>query len=1079
MKKIFTTIVILLLFVSSKSIAQTLMPMPAFSSVYSGSARGYWLIAPCNFKITGLRVPSDAGTGLQYIHVMKCHDPFPVATTGSTNFTTLLYISGAANNVIQNVNISINQGDTIGIMGTAGTGNSYTASGIHTSTINGLGVTLTRLGYQGDINTGPAPNYWGTAITAGGSISRVEMYYTTNAPCPNNASVSQFIAPTSFCAGYQDIKVKIKNTGNNIIDSVTVKWQVNGITQTPISWTSPLDTLGGTNYRNDTIITIGNILFPSGITKTIKVWTEYPNAAADTVNNDDTVFVSLKPALNGTFTIGGTTPDYATLSDAVTDLNANGVCGPVVFNIRNGTYNGQYQIGNIAGASAVNTIQFKSETQNQNNVILSFNSTTANNYILKLNNATYVTFRHLSLTALNTTYANIVEFAANASYNTIDSCKLTSATATASSTGMVCIYANDLIGGNNTIKNNTLLNGSYGVYWYGTSSSVLTNGNVFENNSITDAYYYSMHFYYNNNLKVRKNTINSNTTYASHVGIRTYYSDGAQEIIGNYINIPSLYGMYLYYNDAIDTARSTIANNVIIVGGTGAAMGIRSYYSSYQNFYNNSININSTSTTGYAGYFYYSSASYIYNTIRNNVFSNKGSGRSLYVYNAATTTNNTFDYNNLYANSSVLVQEASPVSVSHSTLASWQNSSNQDRNSVNYFPSFTGINNLMPNAADSLSWAFNGLGVQITNNNTDFNGNIRSTTLIEGAPDLGAYEFTPSATPSMATAIPATPLAGTTQSFVYGVDTVAKIIWDASATAPASIEARLYQGVYPAGINTVIHSSMNAYWEFITPSGSYNYTLKMMYRNTWIGSNYSESSIVGAQKTSGNPWVSFSSPASTIDTTANVLSIAGLNTFSIFTGTDNSNPLPVKLISFQAKLFNHDVILSWSTASEINSSHFIVEASVDGITFIPVGEILAKGNSSSTQHYSFTHTDAFKNMNYNEIIYYRLNCMDKNNLSKNSGIIQVQINHELKEKINILPNPFSHELSISMITDTETKANITLMNIEGKIIFQQQSKLLKGTNLFTINNPGELVQGIYFVQIEYNGMISVQKIVKY
>src|SRR4051812_20722426 len=48
--------------------AQTLLPIPAHSSIYSGLVRGYWFTAPTNFTITGLKVCMEAGTGLQYIH---------------------------------------------------------------------------------------------------------------------------------------------------------------------------------------------------------------------------------------------------------------------------------------------------------------------------------------------------------------------------------------------------------------------------------------------------------------------------------------------------------------------------------------------------------------------------------------------------------------------------------------------------------------------------------------------------------------------------------------------------------------------------------------------------------------------------------------------------------------------------------------------------------------------------------------------------------------------------------------------------------------------------------------------------
>ena len=43
--------------------------------------------------------------------------------------------------------------------------------------------------------------------------------------------------------------------------------------------------------------------------------------------------------LNGNYTIGGTTPDYNTINDAVTSLDSQGGSGPGVFNIRTAVYN--------------------------------------------------------------------------------------------------------------------------------------------------------------------------------------------------------------------------------------------------------------------------------------------------------------------------------------------------------------------------------------------------------------------------------------------------------------------------------------------------------------------------------------------------------------------------------------------------------------------------------------------------------------------------------------------------------------------------------------------------------------------
>lgn len=205
--------------------AQTLMPLPNHNSVYSGSARGYWFIAPTNFTITGLRVPSQAGSGLQYIQVVKLNTTPPIPFGNqSSNFTTLVYINGATNGVIQSVNINVQAGDVIGILGTAGTSNSY-ATGAYTTSIYGQSFTIQRFGYQGHITGGATSQVWGVAQGASGSISRVELYYgqpcagVTNLATTNISSMSAEVNWTGVTgsAGYDyavDQSATLSPTGN-------------------------------------------------------------------------------------------------------------------------------------------------------------------------------------------------------------------------------------------------------------------------------------------------------------------------------------------------------------------------------------------------------------------------------------------------------------------------------------------------------------------------------------------------------------------------------------------------------------------------------------------------------------------------------------------------------------------------------------------------------------------------------------------------------------------------------------------------------------------------------------------------
>ncbi|MCU0441640.1 MAG: T9SS type A sorting domain-containing protein [Bacteroidia bacterium] len=95
----------------------------------------------------------------------------------------------------------------------------------------------------------------------------------------------------------------------------------------------------------------------------------------------------------------------------------------------------------------------------------------------------------------------------------------------------------------------------------------------------------------------------------------------------------------------------------------------------------------------------------------------------------------------------------------------------------------------------------------------------------------------------------------------------------------------------------------------------------------------------------------------------------GKNRFYIIVSTNN--PVPVKLLSFVAtKAGDQDALLTWSTGSEKNTSHFEIEWSVDGLRFIELSRVKAKGNTEVKQQYQFMHT-GISTSNY-----YRLRMVD-------------------------------------------------------------------------------------------------------
>lgn len=109
--------------------------------------------------------------------------------------------------------------------------------------------------------------------------------------------------------------------------------------------------------------------------------------------------------LNGTYTIGGTNPDYATIADAFNALNASGISGPVVFAIRDGIYNQQSSLNAITGSGAVNTVLFVSESGDSTAVVWTFTPGSSANYTCRLNGADYVSFNKITFRSIGSSFA--------------------------------------------------------------------------------------------------------------------------------------------------------------------------------------------------------------------------------------------------------------------------------------------------------------------------------------------------------------------------------------------------------------------------------------------------------------------------------------------------------------------------------------------------------------------------------------------------------------------------------------------------------------------------------------------------
>jgi hypothetical protein len=101
--------------------------------------------------------------------------------------------------------------------------------------------------------------------------------------------------------------------------------------------------------------------------------------------------------------------------------------------------------------------------------------------------------------------------------------------------------------------------------------------------------------------------------------------------------------------------------------------------------------------------------------------------------------------------------------------------------------------------------------------------------------------------------------------------------------------------------------------------------------------------------------------------------------------------LPIELLSFEGKKQVNSNMLYWSTASEHNTSHFIIEKSVDGFKWSDIGQVPSAGNSTQKIDYSLEDIDVSQVINY-----YRLHQYDIDGVNEVFGPIAINNRDKIK-----------------------------------------------------------------------------------
>ncbi len=545
----------------------------------------------------------------------------------------------------------------------------------------------------------------------------------------NDAGLLSIDSPRPLqCVTDTILAVTLSNAGQDTLNSAVINWEVNGNAQPTINWTGSI--LPG--LTSDTSEVLGTFGFQPG--DTIVVWTSMPNGVQDSLPGNDTItYLVPQNAMNGIYTIdplGAGPTNFLTYTDAVQRLDEVGVCGPVVFEASDTTFDEQITISPYAGASVVNTVTFTSGSQDSSQSILRFGANSSGaNYVVFMDGVDHVRFTHLTVEGYGSSYSRAFVFQNGADSNMLANNIIRGGNVTSTSTNHSVIYSSGDEDQYNVFDNNVIENGSYGINFDGVTAE---KGNVYTNNRLLNNYYRAMYLRDVEYPVIENNYITSNSPYTG-TSTAILFDDvvGGASIRNNHI-VSADNVEFPTYGIDIDDAAGSLSNPIIISGNRvyldDAGSSLYGIYVDDVDFIrveNNSVVIANGGTNSRA---IYNLTSGVEKYFYNNILVNYSAGYTMYSSSGQITNS---DYNLMYSPTGNFAYHGT----AYATLADWQSATGFDANSFSMDPLFTDTV-AMRHCLDVLD----GAALNTGNVVADFDNDQHISPY-----DIGADEFTASA----------------------------------------------------------------------------------------------------------------------------------------------------------------------------------------------------------------------------------------------------------------------------------------------------------------------------------------------
>lgn len=227
--------------------------------------------------------------------------------------------------------------------------------------------------------------------------------------------------------------------------------------------------------------------------------------------------------------------------------------------------------------------------------------------------------------------------------------------------------------------------------------------------------------------------------------------------------------------------------------------------------------------------------------------------------------------------------------------------------------------------------------------------------------------------------------------------------------------------------------------------------------------DFSDADVISGATSLGGNMYEFDTQTNNTLEDADMFTIATINT--------SQTPLPITLVSFEAKLMQNIVQLSWATVSEINNDYFSIERSKDGKNWIEIGTKKGAGTTSKRMTYQFVDDNPIEGNSY-----YRLKQTDYDGKYTYSDLESIYFSNN-DHLVNTYPNPLSigQEFKVQVPDLIQGIYECRIYSSDGKLLRRNQLEVKDDEIVLSpIFNSGTYIINLSGPEFEWKGKVIVR-----